>query len=73
MVDMKVPKEGSERYKEILRIGCGGHYDEWNGDYDCDHGYTWSCDDCPIVLEIMKNDNSERCGEVDSGIIFKDS
>ena len=48
---MKPPKRGSKKYKEILELGCGGWYDEWNGDYDCHHPYDWSCDDCPIVIE----------------------
>lgn len=48
---MKAPKKSSKRYNEILRIGCGGEYDEWNGDYDCSHGYTWNCEECPIVVE----------------------
>lgn len=50
---MKPPKAGSKRYKEILKRGCGGYFsDTLDGfEFDCEHGYGWECDHCPIVVE----------------------
>lgn len=54
---MNVPREGSKRWKEILEMGCGGHYDR-EGEFDCDNGYDWDCEDCPVCVEnIRKGDN----------------
>ena len=34
----------------------GLRHDEFNGDYDCDHGYSWACDECPVGIEgVEKN------------------
>ena len=49
---MNPPKSGKQ-YKEILKDGCGGYHDYW-GEFDCEHGYEWLCDDCPIVIEMYK-------------------
>lgn len=54
---MKPPKSG-KRYQEILNDGCGGYHDYW-GDFDCEHGYEWTCDDCPIVIELQKQKQSQ--------------
>jgi hypothetical protein len=47
---MAAPKRGTRRYKAVLDAGCGGKYDYW-GEFDCDHEYDWTCDDCPINAE----------------------
>lgn len=44
------PEPDSAGWKRVILRGCGGTYDEWNGDYDCSHGYYWTCDECPIVI-----------------------
>jgi len=56
---MKIPStpptnRRSKLYKQIVAVGCGLEYDEWNGDYDCSHRYGWSCEDCPWQIEINK-------------------
>lgn len=51
---MKAPKSG-KLYKEVLAEGCG--YQQSKGedtDGYCEHGYTWTCDHCPIVTEKNK-------------------
>jgi hypothetical protein len=53
----KPPKEGTKRYKEIVKRGCVGYRDEWLGDYDCEYG--WECERCPVLLEEWKNDTDE--------------
>lgn len=53
------PFDGSKRYIEILNAGCGGHRDYW-GEFDCLHGYQWSCDECPIVTDKYDDDHSDE-------------
>lgn len=48
------PNPGTRGYIRVVARGCGGTYDEWNGEYDCSHAYPWTCDDCPIVAESQK-------------------
>jgi hypothetical protein len=48
---MKAPKRG-KKFKEIVDRGCGLKYYEYEGDYDCTHGYDWECDECPAALNI---------------------
>jgi hypothetical protein len=48
---LEVPKRGSERWKEIVSIGCNYEYDVLNQDCDCGHGYMWVCDGCPVNIE----------------------
>ena len=52
---MRAPRKNSKLYKEVLKAGCGGTYDEWKGDYGCEHKYEWECDQCPIVLNNIEN------------------
>lgn len=56
------PEAGTQRYQEIVKIGCGLHYDEWNGDYDCLHHYGWSCEECPVAQQAQKH-GDERLNE----------
>lgn len=49
-LDIPPTSPHGRKWKAILKLGCGGSRDYW-GEYDCDHGYTWSCDYCPIVLQ----------------------
>jgi len=50
---VKAPKRG-KKYKEVIDRGCGGYQDH-EGDYACEHGYEWSCDNCPLVIEKYKD------------------
>ena len=50
---MKMPKERTKRWKEIVDLGCGGHYDH-EGEFGCEHGYEWDCDYCPVFIEKMR-------------------
>ena len=54
---MKVPKEGTKKYKEIVARGCGGYWENNSNahEFDCEHGYDWDCDYCPCTTENMKN------------------
>lgn len=47
------PLPGSRGFLRVLSRGCGGvmHDTPWGRDFDCDHGYTWNCDDCPLVRQ----------------------
>lgn len=42
-------KMSKHRRRAIQKLGCGGrHTHTTNGaDFDCDHQYTWTCDECP--------------------------
>lgn len=46
----QTPERDSKGWHRIILRGCGGSYDAMNGDYDCDHGYTWACEECPIGI-----------------------
>lgn len=61
-----LPKRGSRQYIEILKIGCGADYDYW-GEFRCDHGYEWDCEDCPINVEYWKQQKGQKalCVEID--------
>jgi hypothetical protein len=50
---MKAPKHGTKRYKAVMKAGCGGYQDPYDGDYDCTHDYEWSCDECPVCYEVQ--------------------
>lgn len=55
---MNAPKRG-KKYQEVLNKGCGGYQcgNPIDGyDFDCEHDYEWDCDNCPIVVEIMKKE-----------------
>lgn len=41
------PAEGSRGFIRGVERGCPNSY----GDDDCGHGYTWRCDDCPVVVD----------------------
>jgi len=43
-------KEGSRRWKEVVKLGCGGYYDR-EGEFNCGHDYNWDCDYCPCCIE----------------------
>ena len=49
---MNPPKKG-KKYWEIVNRGCGGHRDYF-GEFDCQHPYGWSCDECPWSIEYQK-------------------
>lgn len=51
---MKCPKNPrSRKWRRIVNRGCGGYRDYW-GEYDCHHGYDWTCDDCPVCQESQR-------------------
>ena len=46
-------KEGSRRWKEVLKIGCGGYYDP-DGEFECEHDYEWDCGYCPCFITYQR-------------------
>ena len=55
--DHRVPDRGSKGYHRVAARGCSCS-ERHDGEFDCDHGYTWSCDDCPV-------NDFERLGAVE--------
>lgn len=55
---MKLPKQNTKLYNDIIDMGCGLVIDEYNGDHDCTHLYDWDCGDCPCVIEKNKHKDS---------------
>lgn len=55
------PKEGSRKYKAIVKLGCGGYFDYY-GEFDCGHYYEWECDYCPCCIEYhrLKRESGEE-------------
>lgn len=45
------PYEGSRGYIRVVARGCGGYQDYVTLEYDCGHGYLWSCEECPVLRE----------------------
>ena len=48
------PKEVSKGFGRVLKRGCNppkNLFGDVDLDYDCDHDYRWTCDDCPIVID----------------------
>lgn len=37
----------------IVGHGCGGHWttNGYDKEYECDHGYPWTCEECPCQKE----------------------
>jgi hypothetical protein len=50
---MKPPAKGTNKYRKIINRSCGGEWTYWpNGDdFDCEHVYEWTCDECPINID----------------------
>jgi|GEM_PF-7096711 len=55
----QTPERDSKGWIRVINRGCGGR--EFNTpdgrDFDCDHGYAWICEDCPIG--IVSGEDSE--------------
>jgi hypothetical protein len=49
------PEDGSRGYIRIVARGCGGSVDYF-GEASCDHGYTWTCEECPVLREQWKQE-----------------
>jgi hypothetical protein len=58
---VKLPKRGSKEYREIVLKGCHSFED------DCDHGYTWICEYCPVIenLNSRQKDSVEMDEKID--------
>lgn len=50
------PLPGTRGYIRVVARGCGGYRDSYTLEYDCSHRYTWTCDDCPVLLEKYKEE-----------------
>lgn len=58
---MKPPKSRkSLKYIEIVKRGCGLRQYPYEGDWDCDHEYDWTCDDCPCSIENRKEKKNDK-------------
>ncbi len=56
----KTPRDpNSQNYRKVVKHGCGGSRDYW-GEFDCDHLYEWSCDECPIVDNMYRTKQPEK-------------
>lgn len=56
--DHVVSELGSRGWKRVVARGCGGRtYDTMDGpDFTCDHGYAWTCEECPWGVEVMERE-----------------
>ena len=54
-------KMSKRRRRAIQKLGCGGqHTNTTDGaDFDCDHDYPWTCDECPC------NDHTRHGNPID--------
>ena len=57
-------KRNSKKWKEVIAMGCGGYcIDTPNGkDYDCEHSYSWDCNNCPCCIEKQERKHKEKEG-----------
>lgn len=42
------PETGSKGYLRVVERGCAGPEDD-SCDANCAQGYTWRCEDCPVI------------------------
>lgn len=52
---MTPPDTDSPGYIRVVARGCGGTT-TWEGEGDCSHGYTWTCEDCPVLREQWRDE-----------------
>lgn len=45
--DHRLPERDSRGYVRVVARGCEFSTSH-EGEFHCDHGYAWSCDDCPV-------------------------
>ena len=52
----QTPARDSKGWIRIIERGCGGHMHETScgQEFDCDHGYTWNCEECPVGIVSME-------------------
>lgn len=55
------PEVGARGYIRVVERGCGGTRDYW-GDFDCSHGYGWTCDNCPWLNEKWEREAAANGG-----------
>lgn len=51
----RTPAKNSAGWQRVVLRVCGGHRDYF-GEYNCAHGYTWTCEECPWLLDKWARD-----------------